>query len=586
MKWALPLLALTGILGTFPAAGDPPRPVADAWAADVQDVVFLSESRPVLIRLHLTIDGKPAIPAYQETLTRLFRFLDRDEDGFLNKLEVARMPSESMLGALFQGLSPQIIPSAPQFVDVDSDGDGKVDQTEFIRYYISNGYGPVRVLALPGQNVQSRSLTQLILGLLDTDKDGKISRSELQLAWRVLQRFDENDDELITVSELRAGVNTPLADATPTMPQPTSILDPRGRTRSLPAPILIVDREESSGKLGNRLKLAREVINRYDRNQNKLASREEIGLSRELFDQLKLKDGEVDGAGLIRWLLAFPDLEIAIASAGKTSLSRGIEDRHSPDRKVPFLPFKRLAPTALVTNLGSLRLNLVHREGVDGFSTAGLIAYYQDQFKVADTRKKGYLALKQVEEPQFRPLKLLFPLADRDGNGNLTEAEIQEYITVTAGFLEVVTSLVYSDHGQGLFELIDINKDGRLTQRELRNSVQLIPDHDLDHDDALARAEIPRQLQITITRGPTPNRTNNLNPGAATVVGMVSQNTTEGPLWFRKTDVNGDGDVSPREFIGTPDDFARIDQDGDGLISLAEAIAADKMFRDTAKTPK
>ena len=46
---------------------------------------------------------------------------------------------------------------------------------------------------------------------------------------------------------------------------------------------------------------------------------------------------------------------------------------------------------------------------------------------------------------------------------------------------------------------------------------------------------------------------------------------TKGPLWFRKMDRNGDGDVSSREFLGTPADFRRIDTNGDGLIDAEEA---------------
>jgi hypothetical protein len=52
-----------------------------------------------------------------------------------------------------------------------------------------------------------------------------------------------------------------------------------------------------------------------------------------------------------------------------------------------------------------------------------------------------------------------------------------------------------------------------------------------------------------------------------------------GPLWFRKMDRNGDGDVSPREFLGSRDDFRRIDTDGDGLISAEEAERYDAAVR-------
>jgi Ca2+-binding EF-hand superfamily protein len=53
----------------------------------------------------------------------------------------------------------------------------------------------------------------------------------------------------------------------------------------------------------------------------------------------------------------------------------------------------------------------------------------------------------------------------------------------------------------------------------------------------------------------------------------------KGPMWFRKMDRNGDGDVSRSEFIGTREAFDRIDTDHDGLISLEEAEAYDKKMR-------
>jgi hypothetical protein len=50
--------------------------------------------------------------------------------------------------------------------------------------------------------------------------------------------------------------------------------------------------------------------------------------------------------------------------------------------------------------------------------------------------------------------------------------------------------------------------------------------------------------------------------------------TPPGLAWFFQMDRNHDGDVSWREFLGSRQAFRRLDTDGDGLISIDEALRA------------
>ncbi len=83
-------------------------------------------------------------------------------------------------------------------------------------------------------------------------------------------------------------------------------------------------------------------------------------------------------------------------------------------------------------------------------------------------------------------------------------------------------------------------------------------------------------MQIALSPGPlnaggfNPNLPVVVRPGVRTDPRRPAA-PPRGPLWFRKMDLNGDGDISPREWLGTPELFKQIDKDGDGLISVEEA---------------
>lgn len=127
--------------------------------------------------------------------------------------------------------------------------------------------------------------------------------------------------------------------------------------------------------------------------------------------------------------------------------------------------------------------------------------------------------------------------------------------------------------GYPLLPALDFNDDGRLTLRELRQTVAQVASFDRNEDLRIARAEIPSTLRVSIGFGAT------VHQHLATVRAVHSPapgSKVSPPDWFVRIDVNKDGDLTIKEFLGTREQFAEFDKDMDGLLSVAEAVAKEE----------
>jgi Ca2+-binding EF-hand superfamily protein len=215
------LLALTSaaavVVVTWLVPAAEPAQVAPTAPADtIQDFVFLAESRPVLIRLHVQVDGQSLQAAWDASIDYLFKYLDVDGDGVLSKAEAERAPTvEQFTGGLVaafgqggQGGAGRGRPAAagPTMQDLDADRDGKVTRDELAAYYRKNGFTPFQFrFGAAGPNIGGavaailggsrpdpsvEAVRKAIFDLLDTNKDGKLSKEELAAAETVLLRLD------------------------------------------------------------------------------------------------------------------------------------------------------------------------------------------------------------------------------------------------------------------------------------------------------------------------------------------------------------------------------------------------------------
>jgi hypothetical protein len=182
--------------------------------------------------------------------------------------------------------------------------------------------------------------------------------------------------------------------------------------------------------------------------------------------------------------------------------------------------------------------------------------------------------------PTYQMLRVLFDPADADADGKLTRAELDAHLGLFEAFAASSVAVTPAVQTPTLFQLLDDNRDGRLSVRELRTAwgrlSPLEPVAEGAPVEAITRAAIRPTAVLRLARPPE------RLAGAQ----VVDRNVTRpgggpqpGPLWFRKMDRNGDGDVSRAEFLGTRAEFDAMDADHDGLVSRAEAEAFDRAAR-------
>jgi hypothetical protein len=128
--------------------------------------------------------------------------------------------------------------------------------------------------------------------------------------------------------------------------------------------------------------------------------------------------------------------------------------------------------------------------------------------------------------------------------------------------------ITVTHRGRNPFPFLDSDGDGRLSYRELTRASDLL------HPDVAEVFRLPLQFHLSFggpaVRSwggvPVPAVVERPRPPAAAVA--------LAPRWFQAMNRNGDGVISPREFVGPPAIFRKLDINGDGVISPEEAVRA------------
>lgn len=557
-----------------------PRFVPDkskaAEVPDYVDLVFVASDRPVMVRLHLRNNGRPYSAAWEDYLRKLYAHLDRNGDGTLDKAEAERAPDIQFLQLHLQGgIGYPYRGLVGQMAQLDTNKDGKVSFVEFSEFYRRGGMSSLQ-LSFNNNRAATDTVTNTLYKRLDKNKDGKLSAEEMTRAETALQRLDLDENEMLTAAELTpgGGDNSGI------------VYYPSGRM------------EESNADMGflevkadNIEGVTRQVLTHYDKDKNGKLSRAESGLDKALFDALDgNRDGQLDAKEFAGFFRRNSDLEL-IGRMGKMQEKEGAVVDFlrktglpivQPIRAEVFNPSKRAMPLAskvrqtnpstLGFSLGDARIDLSVVEPQFTQNRFFPRQFYEQQFREADTAKKGVLDRKQAMSAQF--LSLIFNLVDRDGDDKITEKELKAYLDMQTEGAGSQFQATITDEGRSLFDVLDENGDGSLSIRELRTCWARMKPL-AKNEVGLSRQDIARRLEVSLGQQLQRFRGSIVTRAVFPLGSMRSS----GPLWFQKMDRNRDGDISPREFVGSEEDFRKLDSDGDGLISSTEALQFEERLK-------
>ncbi len=528
-------------------------PSGTSLNGDVQDIVFVDSTRVLFIRLHVQVNGLGFRESWDLFTDKFFEYADASSDGSLS-------PAEVSAGVRMLGVSGGNMDSAPK--------DGKVSKqewtaalTRFGEARFSNaGQGNQRFFTPDGRMAGGNNNPGSALWkLLDTDADMVVTKNELAAASRVLHKLDLDDDEVLQATELQPYNVNPYGQV---------FFSESGTATTQPdGPLVLVVPAR-----GDLTSFARQLLSRRD-GKDKTAkdqklSPQELALPKEDFAAADADgNGHLDLEELTHVLRRVkPQLALVVRQGPETG-RRGKFALAAVDGKpAPLAASIRGNPRGTITlDVGTLQLQFT---AADWSQPTNFEQSYKPQFQSLDQDGNAYLDKKEVENNYGTEA---FTSMDRDRNGMIYLKEFVDYFRQQSEISQSRITLQGQDQGKLLFDLLDANRDSRLSPRELAEAADRSPQWDRNSDGKLEEGEIPHQYTLSVGRGG-----NNPNAIAAPVSFMgparpTSPSASSAPPWFVKMDRNRDGDLSPREFLGTPEAFSRLDSNRDGLIDSAEA---------------
>jgi len=506
--------------------------------------VFFADGGPVLLHIDLSIAGKKLADYRRSFVEKKFALLDVDSSGALEDAEAVLVPALGQVETNSTVLQEK-------WKELDkSPEDGHLSLTELATHYEAAMGKPFSLTRRVKEQFEEVDL----FSKLDSNGDEAVSTAELTEGLGALIKLDLDDDETISAAEL-----APLFD-----PSNRQIAINTTEDSQEAYPFLLLAGGADLDAVSK--KLLEEYDREADGQKSGGLSKSEVPATWETISSFDAdSNGELSPAELKAALQSekYPvELSIRLPSFGRAKVTQsGV--------KVTGLPSSRLS-----AKLGHQLVEFVAKKWSSDVSNS--ISFYKIDFLRKDGDKNSYL-----DASEFSAMNIpgaTFAACDLDSDGKVFVKELEFFLAESVALSRSRLVMKIENDRQSLFKILDKNLDRRLSHREFVDGYREMLKHDGNSDGQLSPKELESRYKVTIELARTSlfeMATANRMASANATSPRLEQ-STEGPEWFRRMDVNRDGDVSRREFLGPVSQFDELDANGDGFLGASEAENATK----------